>query len=254
MKRDLVCRRLASLFCGAFLVMTISPAYSAGGSKKTSEQCKEESECYRGHCYTKKDGGKVCVDCSPSDIDNFRGQIDRYCKQEPRGCQDVPKTEEAAEAYFTARIDNGERCIAARKEENSRCWDGSDQGHRDAVDLAESTRRICYDQLNTRKGNGGIYTCSESTYSSQSRDVEDACGAYGKGCDEWSKDSQIVNCRDIEDAMKKADKCVSTVERLDSDCLPRLSSRRESQFSRAKKAFDACKDTLSYKNSNKLCK
>jgi hypothetical protein len=244
----------ASLACGALLITALSTAYAAGGSKKTSEECKDDGECYRGHCHTKKDGGKVCVDCSASEVSNFRGQIERYCKVEPRGCQDLPKSEEAAEIYFTVRIENGERCIAARKEENSRCWDGSNQGHRDAVDLAESTRRICHDQLNTRKGNGGIYTCSDSTYASQSRDAEDACGAYGKGCDEWSKDSQVVSCRDIEDAMKKADKCVVAVERLDSDCLPRLSSRREAQFGRAKKAYDSCKDVFTYKTSNKLCK
>lgn len=64
----------------------------------------------------------------------------------------------------------------------------------------------------------------------------------------------MVDCREIEDAMEKADQCVDAVERLDSDCLPRLSSRRESQFEKAKKAFDHCKDVLSYKRGNKLCK
>lgn len=54
--------------------------------------------------------------------------------------------------------------------------------------------------------------------------------------------------------MKKTDACVVAVERFDSDCLPRLSTWRETQFSKAKKAYDHCKDVLAYKISNKLCK
>ncbi len=54
--------------------------------------------------------------------------------------------------------------------------------------------------------------------------------------------------------MKKTALCVDRVERLDSDCLPRLSSFRESQFNKAKKAFDSCKEILEYKKDKKLCK
>lgn len=133
------------------------------------------------------------------------GPVKRYCKDEPRGCNDIPRTAEAPEKYFSVRIENGDRCIAARKNENSQCWDGGDQGHRDAVDQAERARRNCYDELSTRKGNGGIYECSDSTYSSRSSEADNACGAVGRGCEEWSKDDKVVNCRDLEDAMAKAD-------------------------------------------------
>jgi hypothetical protein len=54
--------------------------------------------------------------------------------------------------------------------------------------------------------------------------------------------------------MKRAEKCVSAVERLDSDCLPRLSHNRETQFARGKRAYDACKDILAHKRSGKFCK
>jgi hypothetical protein len=52
----------------------------------------------------------------------------------------------------------------------------------------------------------------------------------------------------------RAIECVEAVERLDSDCLPRLSSRRESQFGMAKKAYDTCKEILDFKKDKKLCK
>jgi hypothetical protein len=54
--------------------------------------------------------------------------------------------------------------------------------------------------------------------------------------------------------MNKAGRCVERVERLDSDCLPRLSSRREYQFGKAKKAYDGCKELLAYKKDKSLCK
>lgn len=39
-----------------------------------------------------------------------------------------------------------------------------------------------------------------------------------------------------------------------TDCLPRLSSRRESQFGKAKTAYDYCKEVLTYKKDKSLCK
>jgi hypothetical protein len=63
-----------------------------------------------------------------------------------------------------------------------------------------------------------------------------------------------VNCSEIEDTMKKTSKCVETIERLDSDCIPRMSSRREAQFRDGKKAYDSCKEVLDYKKDKKLCK
>lgn len=239
---------------GAFITAVAITVYAAGGSKKLTETCKEDQECSRGHCHKKDNGDKVCVDCSSSKISDVRGQIQRYCKGDDRTCDRIPKTEEASEKYFTLRIEEADRCITARKEENNACWNGGDKGHRDQVTDTERLRKKCYDALSTRKGNGGIYTCSDSTYASRSRDTDSACSAYGKACEAWFKDDKQVSCRDIEDAMKKADQCVDMVERLDSDCLPRLSRSRESQFSKAKKAFDHCKDVLSYKQSKKLCK
>jgi len=49
------------------------------------------------------------VDCSPSTIADYRGQIQKYCKDEPRKCDNIPSTEEAPEDYFEVRIENGER-------------------------------------------------------------------------------------------------------------------------------------------------
>lgn len=54
--------------------------------------------------------------------------------------------------------------------------------------------------------------------------------------------------------MKATSKCIEAVERLDRDCLPRLSRTRASQFGNAKKAYDACKGILEYKKDKKLCK
>lgn len=240
---------------GLLLATGAVTVYAAGGTKKTAGACSVDDDCARGHCYTKQSGDKVCVDCSASDINDYRGQIARYCKEEPRSCTSgLPQTPEVAEDYFKVRIESGDRCIRARDDENRRCWDGGDQGHKDAVDQAETARKNCYDELNTRRGDGRIYTCSDSTYSSRADDAERACSNYGQACESWSKDDAQVSCRDLEDAMEKADKCVDAVERLDSDCLPRLSSRRESQFGKAKKAYDYCKEVLIYKKDKSLCK
>jgi hypothetical protein len=228
--------------------------YAAGGTKKTAATCATDDECARGPCHTKQDGNKVCVDCSSSEISSYRGQIQRFCKDEPTGCTSIPATDEVSEAYFTVRLANIERCVDARKNENSKCWDGSDAGHREALDVAERTRKNCHDELSTRRGNGGTYECLDSTYSSRASEANTTCAAVAKGCEDWAKDDKVVNCREIEDAMTRAGKCVEAVERLDSDCLPRLSRNRELQFARGKRAYDTCKEILAHKNSNKLCK
>jgi hypothetical protein len=93
-----------------------------------------------------------------------------------------------------------------------------------------------------------------TVYAAGGADTDNACKSYGKACEAWSKDDKVVDCRAIEDAMKKVDQCVDAVERLDSDCLPRLSNRRESQWSKAKNAFDYCKAVLDDKKSKKACK
>ncbi|HLL20910.1 MAG TPA: hypothetical protein VK427_02215 [Kofleriaceae bacterium] len=241
-------------FAGGALVALAITVYAAGGSKRTAEKCTDDTECSRGHCHTKKDGAKACVDCSASEISDLRGQIARYCKDEPRSCDRIPGATEVAEEFFNVRLENADRCVKARDEEMRRCWDGGDSDHKEALRDAEKARKICYDELNSRKGNGGIYTCSDSTYSSRASDVESACAAYGRGCDAWSKDDKLVSCSDIEEQMKKAAKCVEAVEKLDSDCLPRLSQRREAQFRDGKKAYDGCKEVLDYKKDKKLCK
>lgn len=239
---------------GAIAVTGVAAVYAAGGAKKTAETCSVDDDCARGHCYTKQSGDKVCVDCSASEISDYRGQISRYCKSEPRSCSSLPGTHEISEEWFKTRIENGDRCVTARDNENRRCWDGGDSGHRQAVDEAERARRNCYDEANTRKGDGRIYTCSDSTYSSRVNDVDRYCGDYGRACESWAKDDSQVSCRDIEDAGTKTNRCVEAVERIDSDCLPRLSSLRESQFGKAKKAYDYCKEVLSYKKDKGLCK
>lgn len=199
----------------------------AGGSKRTAETCTEDGECSRGHCHTKEnDRDKVCVDCTSSEISNYRGQIHRFCKTE-RGCSKIPQGEEVSEDFFKDRIELNDRCIAARESENKACWNGGDRGHQQQVDVTEGTRRICLEEWNTRKGLGGLYTCSDSTYATRAGEVTDACSAYGDACKAWQKDDKLVDCNDIETAMKKTDRCVDAVERLDNDCLPRLSPYRE---------------------------
>lgn len=96
--------------------------------------------------------------------------------------------------------------------------------------------------------------CSDSTYSSRAADADNACTSYGNACESWSKDDKLVDRAAMEDAMKKSAKCVEAVEKLDSDCLPRTSSRRDQQFGRGKKAHDVCKDLLDFKKERKLCK
>lgn len=59
---------------------------------------------------------------------------------------------------------------------------------------------------------------------------------------------------EIETAMKKTDHCVDAIERLDNDCLPRLSPFRETQFAKAKRSFDSCKELLEFEKDKKLCK
>jgi hypothetical protein len=182
-------------------IMTVAVTVYAGGSKRTSETCVDDSECARGHCHTKEDGNKVCVDCSSSKISDTRGQIKSFCKDSqsyPRKCDVIPGKFEAAEQFFKIRIENGDKCVAARREENGSCWDGANQGHRDAVDEAERGRANCYSELSTRQGNGGIYTCSDSTYASEVSDVDNYCSSYGNACSEWSRDDKPVNCSDIE--------------------------------------------------------
>jgi hypothetical protein len=247
--------RIGALVAAGWLTTLGVVAYGAGGPKKTAETCAVDDDCSRGHCYTKQNGEKVCVDCSPSTINDYRGQIQRYCKDEPTSCERAPSTAEVPEAFYKIRLENVERCITARDRENRECWNGGDDGHKTALDQAERIRKNCYDDLNTRKGLGTIYTCSDSTYSSRASEVDSACTKQdASACNSWSKDDSIVSCSDIEDALKRVSRCVEAVDRLDSDCLDRLSRDRENQISDAKKGVDVCKDVLNYKKDKKLCK
>lgn len=225
----------------------------AAGSKRAAEECVEDGECARGHGHTKENGKKVCVDCSASRISDLRGQIQRHCKDEDRKCTSIPGLQEVSESFFTVRMEAADRCIAARKDELEACWNGGDQGHKDAIDEAERSRKHCY-ELNTRKGNGGIYACSDSTYTDRADEVTRSCDDYGRACESWSEDDQQVDCDEIDKTMVATNRCVSAVERLDNDCLPRLSSWREHQFSKAKKAYDYCKEVLEHKKAKGLCK
>ena len=224
----------------------------AASKKKPGEECKDDDEC-KGHCYKKKNSDKVCVNCSSSTISSARGRIERYCKKEPRGCTRLKSDVEISEDFFEKRIKSGDECVKARDGENKDCWGGGDSGHKTAVKEAEKARKNCYDQWNTRKSNGFLYTCSDSTFSSKSRDADRYCSAYGKGCAAWKTNSDKVDCDDVEDELEKVDKCVDAVESLDSACLPRLSRPREKQWENGQEALEHCKKVLKYKKDKKLC-
>lgn len=240
----------------ALTVLFFATSTAYAGDKKPNETCVADSDCRRGHCYTKKsDGQKVCVDCSSSTIERTRALNQQWCKEPPRSCDDMQSTPEASERFFTSRIEAGNRCVEAREEENRQCWDGGDEGHRDALKEAEIARRKCYDEYNTRKGTGMVYTCSDSTFNSNSQDVERYCESnQDRACEKWSRDSYAVDCREIENVMNEVDKCVRSVENLQSACLPRLNRYRESKWEKAKKGYDYCKEVLSYKKNANACK
>jgi hypothetical protein len=235
------------------LIATTITVYA--GDKRPDQECQEDAECRRGHCYTKRSTSqKVCVDCSASKIEETRARIQQYCKEDDRSCKHFPNAIEVAEDALTKRIDLNDKCIAARHDENTSCWDGGDEDHRRAVSDAETVRAKCKEELDMRKGNGLLYTCSDSTFASRAADVDNHCNAYGNACEGFGKDDRVVDCSEIEKAMEKTNKCVSAVEWLDSDCLPRLSRFRESQFDKAKKAFDICKEVLAHKKDKGLCR
>ncbi len=232
-------------------LLTAVTVYAAS-KKKPGVECKDDDEC-KGHCYKKGNGKEVCVDCSSSTIGNARGRIKRYCKEELRSCKRLGSETEVSQEIFEDRIESGDNCIKAREAENKDCWGGGDRGHKQAVDEAGAARKTCYDEWNTRKSTGFLFTCSQSTYSSKSRDVDRYCSAYGKGCASWRKDDKKADCDDIEDALEDTDKCVDAVESLDSSCLPRPSRPRKRQFEAAQNALDYCKEVLRYKKDKKLC-
>lgn len=231
----------------------VAVAYAAGGDKKLNEECKSDSECKHGHCYKKKSGDKVCVNCSSSTISSARYNIQKWCKDEPSTCKTLPSTPEIAEEFFEDRIKANEECIKARKHENERCWGGGDSGHREAVTIAERKRETCRNKMNTHKGLGKLYNCSDSTYNSKSSDVKRYCSAYGDACKKWKKDDKVVDCDDIDDVVDDVDDCVEKIKSLDSSCLPRLSEARKKQLDAAESQRKYCKEVLEYKKSKSLC-
>jgi hypothetical protein len=246
-------RRIIKTVAITLGVLIVTAVAYAAGSKKPNEECKVDDECRKGHCYTKKsDGKQVCVDCSSSTISGYRNLVQEWCKEKKRACKGSSELE-VAESYYTTRIEANEKCIRA-KDENKDCWDEGDDGHKRAVIEAETALNTCNSDFSTRKSDGTIYKCSDSTYSSKAADATSYCNAYGNACDSMSRDSTPVDCGEIEKSMKKTDMCVVAIERLDSDCLPRLSRKRENQFGKAKTAYDKCKEILAYKKDNKLCK
>jgi hypothetical protein len=118
--------------------------------KKTGDKCKGDGDCARGHCHTKRNGEQVCVDCTPKQIDNFLGIKDRFCKNEDRHCRGRLDLD-ADPSEFTRRIDNADRCIQARNDENQKCFAGGDRGHQVAVREAEIIRATCVKMLEEKR-------------------------------------------------------------------------------------------------------
>jgi hypothetical protein len=229
----------------------------AAGTKRPNEACTADDECRAGHCYTKKtDSNQVCVDCSPSEISNYRNDVTAWCKGPQRACKES-QTWEVAESYYTSRIEAGEKCVNARTVENKECWAGGDASHDDTVGAARIAQEVlnsCINDYNGHQNKNTIYTCTDSTYASLAASERSSCRDYGNACSSMSMDSAQVDCREIEKAMAKPGNCISAIQKLESDCLPRLSSRRQDVLDPAKAAYDNCKEILSFKKENGLCK
>jgi hypothetical protein len=234
------------------LILFSSTAYP-DDKKKPNEACTDDSEC-KGHCYTKKsDGTKVCVDCDPNTIEETRREISKF-KETPKPCPTCQQDEVSEDIYKTS-IEAYKSGIEWRKKENEKCWDGGNQGHKDAVEQAENAKRNCEDALSACKDKGLTFTCSESTYNSKNADTQTNCtDDMDRLCDGWSKDATKVDCRAIEEMRSKADRCKSVIDSLKSTCLDRLSERRQRQRDKADKGYYYCNDLVQYKQSNSACK
>ena len=78
-------------------------------------------------------------DCTPSQYQSLRDDVERLCKNPPRSCNQSHTPEELDE-----RIENNARCIDARARINSICFRGGDRTHRDELNREIDVLMKCY--------------------------------------------------------------------------------------------------------------
>jgi hypothetical protein len=77
-------------------------------------------------------------DCTHGEHRQLQNEVNEWCKNKPRSCKKSQTIEELEE-----RIENNSRCIAARNRINKKCFRGGDAGHKEALEIAINSIKIC---------------------------------------------------------------------------------------------------------------
>ena len=77
-------------------------------------------------------------DCTPGEHRQLQDEVQEWCKNKPRGCEESQTLEELEE-----RIENNSKCIAARNRINNKCFRGGDAGHKEALQIAINSLVRC---------------------------------------------------------------------------------------------------------------
>jgi hypothetical protein len=80
-------------------------------------------------------------DCTHGEHRQLQNEVNEWCKNsknKPRRCKKSQTIEELEE-----RIENNSRCIAARNRINKKCFRGGHAGHKEALEIAINSIKIC---------------------------------------------------------------------------------------------------------------
>lgn len=87
-------------------------------------------------------GGIQPAACNQFQLQLLQSEVAKWCKGEASSCRNVDDCNELIE-----RADTNSRCAAARRDINTACFDGGDEGHREAQRRAGVAQYTCLNKF-----------------------------------------------------------------------------------------------------------
>jgi hypothetical protein len=240
--------------------------------KAINEPC-HEMVCEAGlFCVQLKDETEKCAACNQGDLDGYSRDVDEKCSK--------GWTPDSSEKYrdatasdkrvlvdvFDLMLSTAKDCRTARAYREQRCWNGGDQGHREAIDKVDESIQRISDMKNECIRTKLVYYGSVDTYKSRLSTFNSKCtqdiniGATKSKLDDMNQeqnDGKKINCSDIEQHGDNLARCYAAATDLLNDGFAGSSDKFPGEYAEILRQADQtgkqAKDLLSTVNDKSLC-
>lgn len=268
MKKKMTMRVIAS----CLVLLSMLPEGRAQ-FKKVNEEC-DQMPCESGlYCVEVKGGKKKCSRCDQSTLDSYSEKVNNACKAFGKGwtpeSNDDYKDVLASDGrvlvdVYDKMLDNAKKCKSAREDRESKCWDGGDDDHKDAIkQVDEGIQRMSehkYKMISAKRvyyGSKSTYESRLSTFKSKAdlnfADMNQKLDIMNNDQDKGNK----VNCSDIERIRDDAERCVNAAKDLlydgFSNSLDKFPDEYNDIYMKATDTMKKAKDLLETVKNKSLC-